>query len=370
MFLPVLFVRNWGILAWVVFAIPNIVGAAAMGFVIRSREISERILLQHQPAVAWFSLITIAFHIYFNYWFIGNRLMGPWALVIPVAAFFIFWTAGRRQPELDPKLSTIVWLLSLAAFIAFAAYDGFQPRLLPARWPTYELLWLIPVCIVGFALCPYLDATFHRALLANGPRAPMVFSLGFGLFFLIMILFTLYYTRPMAALIHPGNAGTVASTIVYLVGCHMSIQSAFTVSLHVRELERMTIAPRFRIALISTLFVAALLAAFVTKVDLHRFIGLDGGEAGYWLFMSFYSIFFPAYVWLFILPRAKPLILDRRTLLILIPLLLITATLFWIAMLHRQMWLLAPGLLILLLARLLPARKQSSSPVSAAQEIR
>src|SRR5687768_14463818 len=113
MFLPVLFVRNWGILAWVVFAIPNVIGAAAMGLVIRSRETSERILLQHQPAVAWFSLITIAFHIYFNYWFVGNRLMGPWSLIIPVAAFFVFWTAGRRQPELDPKLSSIVWLISL-----------------------------------------------------------------------------------------------------------------------------------------------------------------------------------------------------------------------------------------------------------------
>src|ERR1051325_2490171 len=89
MFLPVLLVRNWGIGAWFVFAIPNVIGAAAMGFVMRSRQQSEDILINHRMAVAVFSLITIAFHIYFVYWFVGNRLMTPWLLVIPVAAFFL-----------------------------------------------------------------------------------------------------------------------------------------------------------------------------------------------------------------------------------------------------------------------------------------
>ncbi len=72
MFLPVLLVRNWGIWGWVVFAIPNIIGAAAMGWVIRSRDVSEHILERHRLAIAIFSLITVAFHIYFVYWFVGE----------------------------------------------------------------------------------------------------------------------------------------------------------------------------------------------------------------------------------------------------------------------------------------------------------
>src|SRR5437773_2594477 len=120
MFLPVLLVRNWGIWAWIVFAVPNIIGAAAMGFVIRSRAQSEDILINHRPAIAVFSLITIAFHIYFIYWFVADRLMGPWLLVIPVAAFFLIWGAGRLSPQTDPAMAAIVWLLSMTAFAVFA----------------------------------------------------------------------------------------------------------------------------------------------------------------------------------------------------------------------------------------------------------
>ena len=29
--------------------------------------------------------------------------------------------------------------------------------------PAINILWLVPVMIFGFALCPYLDITFHRA---------------------------------------------------------------------------------------------------------------------------------------------------------------------------------------------------------------
>src|SRR5881394_1978231 len=209
MFLPVLLVRNWGIWAWVVFAVPNVIGAAAMGFVIRSRESSEEILINHRLAIGIFSLITIAFHIYFVYWFVGQRLMGPWMLVIPVAAFFLMWGAGRQSPQTDPRMAAIVWVLSMCAFAVFAWHTGWHLDLPPARWPAYEVIWLLPLCVVGFALCPYLDATFHRARLASGDRSGLVFALGFGVFFLCMILFTLWYTRPVAAAIYPGNINSI-----------------------------------------------------------------------------------------------------------------------------------------------------------------
>src|SRR6184192_2117105 len=60
MFLPVLLVRDFDIWGWVVFAVPNVVGAAAMGWVL-SRQGSYNISHHHQAAVEAFSVVTIAF---------------------------------------------------------------------------------------------------------------------------------------------------------------------------------------------------------------------------------------------------------------------------------------------------------------------
>jgi hypothetical protein len=353
MFLPVLLVRNWGIWGWVVFAVPNVLGAAAMGFVIRSRQQSEDLLDKHRTAVAIFSLITIAFHIYFIYWFVGHRLMGPWLLMIPAAAFLLMWGAGRQSPQTDPVMAAIVWVMSMCAFAAFAWNTGWKLDLPAARWPSYELIWLAPVCLIGFALCPYLDATFHRARMATGDRAPLVFAAGFGLFFVCMILFTLWYTKPVATAIYSAD---VPRSIVLLVGAHMSIQSAFTVAIHVRELERMQMPPNFRIIALCILLGAAVVAGAVTKYDLQALLGVDGGEGCYWLFMGFYAIAFPAYVWLFMLSR-RPI---KHPLPALIVTSVICAALLWIGIIHRQMFLLVPAVAILIASRwLVPKRKMS-----------
>ncbi len=352
MFLPVLLVRNWGIWGWVVFAIPNIIGAAAMGWVIRSRDVSERILERHRFAIAIFSLITVAFHIYFVYWFVGERLMGPWLLVIPVGAFFLFWSTSRTSPQADPLMAIIVWMLSMCAFGVYAWHSGWRLDLLPSLCPRYEVIWLLPVCVVGFVLCPYLDATFHRAILATGARSRLVFTLGFGILFLCMILFTLWYARPIAAAIYPANAGAIPRAIALVLGTHMSIQSAFTVSLHVRELERMLLSTRFRINAILVCFAATILAGFISKADISGLIGTNGGEAGYWLFMSAYSILCPTYVLIFMIPRpAGREIPMKKGLVLLGLLLLIVGPLFWIAILHRQMPLLAVGVALIVASR-------------------
>src|SRR3974377_2421065 len=65
MFLPVLLVRDYGIWGWIVFAIPNVLGAPPMGWVIRSRETSLEIVAAHREACQLFSAVTIAFHLFF-----------------------------------------------------------------------------------------------------------------------------------------------------------------------------------------------------------------------------------------------------------------------------------------------------------------
>src|SRR5437588_1246526 len=68
MFLPVILVREYGVWGWIIFAVPNVIGAAAMGWVIRSTERSEAIVRAHHAALAAFSFVTVSFQIFFAFW--------------------------------------------------------------------------------------------------------------------------------------------------------------------------------------------------------------------------------------------------------------------------------------------------------------
>src|ERR1043165_610938 len=79
MFLPVLLVRDYGIWGFVVFAVPNVVGAAAMGWVLRDGA-SERIVARHLRALRYFSIVTIVFQIHFAIW-LGVMAPLDWRVV-------------------------------------------------------------------------------------------------------------------------------------------------------------------------------------------------------------------------------------------------------------------------------------------------
>src|SRR3954464_11105172 len=68
MFLPVLLVSEYGVGAWFIFAVPNVVGAAAMGWVLSRAGASERIATEHRTACVAFSAVTLAFHAFFLLW--------------------------------------------------------------------------------------------------------------------------------------------------------------------------------------------------------------------------------------------------------------------------------------------------------------
>jgi hypothetical protein len=110
---------------------------------------------------------------------------------------------------------------------------------------------------------------------------------------------------------------------------------------------------RFRLGALAVLFVAVLAAAIVSKTDLQRWLGVDGGEAGYWLFMGCYTVAVPAYVWVFMLPR-RPI---KRRLLVLVVIAGICLPLMWLAIIHRQMYLLPVAVAIVIASRwLIPKR--------------
>src|SRR5438045_4364218 len=69
MFLPVLLVRDYGVWGWIVFAVPNVVGAAAVGWLYRCRH-GHPVTQAHARAISLFSLLTAGFQIYFACWVI------------------------------------------------------------------------------------------------------------------------------------------------------------------------------------------------------------------------------------------------------------------------------------------------------------
>ena len=116
MFLPVLLVRDYGLWAWFVFAIPNVVGAAAMGWVLRDADASLRLQTKHLPAVVAFSLVTIAFHVFFLFCVIGPIAQSWFVLPIAMLAMLLAWLLSHHVHA--------GWLI--AAAIAIPGHDPFR----------------------------------------------------------------------------------------------------------------------------------------------------------------------------------------------------------------------------------------------------
>src|SRR5690348_12492685 len=61
MFLPVLLVRDFGPRSFVIFAVPNVLGAAIMGAALQRPGASESLVRRHGLASWGFSFVTVAF---------------------------------------------------------------------------------------------------------------------------------------------------------------------------------------------------------------------------------------------------------------------------------------------------------------------
>ena len=344
MFLPVLLVRDYGLAGWIVFAIPNVLGAAAMGYVMSQVRDQAAFVHKHRFAMSAFSIVTIAFHLFFMSWMIAKLLPagGVMALVTVAPIYFIGLFAARREGlAADVPAGVAVMIISLLAWLIYLRYGYAPPLAKEGLRSTRELAGLAPVCVFGFALCPYLDRTFHRAYRATGPStAANVFAVGFAGFFLLMILFTLCYARQLGA-VFDDPAPSMLGVVLWAIGFHMTFQSAFTVTAHLRE-ARWTIV---------WLLVAAILALIVYGLGEGAAAVIDrsAGESSYRLFMGFYGLVFPAYAWICMTDRRRRV--HARNWIVWAVSMVVASPFFWMGfMQQRTLWLL-PGLLILLLAR-------------------
>lgn len=357
MFLPILLLQDYGMMGFVLFAITNVVGAAAMGWVLRTRVVSAALCSQHARAIALFSIVTISFHLFFV-WYLSQSgwVSGGWWPWITIGVFSVAAFSGLNSRNPAEILSPLI--LS-SVVIAFSFYAGLEVKIEPVDPRPFfgipAIWWLAPVLVFGFLFCPYLDATFHRARQnVDEAGAKVAFGVGFGVFFFAMILFTLCYSGLLMGI------ASAAPYVLTAIVLHMIVQSGYTVGLHVRE----TLAPRMHAGKAESLGgsvlvgLIAILAVgvFLIKLAITNNIAAPF-EIGYRMFMSAYGLFFPAYVWLVMIPmRREQRVPTARHIAVWLVACAIAAPAYWMGFLEKQEVWLGPGLLVVLAARLLIPR--------------
>lgn len=361
MFLPIVLMRDFGFWGFLAFAAPNVIGAAAVGWVVKSPEGASRLLKNHALAIGFFSAITIAFHVYWLAW-IGswlpdvlglNRSVAATIIAIALAFLVALNVVSRRSVV---AAGVPLWLLSALLIITLIG-TGSNNGTMPPSIDDTGLALLAPVMVFGFALCPYLDGTFltARASLTNR-QAKIAFGVGFGVLFLAMIVGTVLY----APLLSPAFQGvTAAQWIGAFLLIHMLFQALFSITVH-RRLSPLSTVPVF--FTFGLLIVSAFGAVLATR--LAPYSGLSAGEVGYRVFLGFYGLVFPAYVWLVMIPDAQGVPVTRHTMRVYAAAVGIALPMFWMGFVERQEFWLAPGLLVVLFARLFIRGTKVQAPSS------
>lgn len=350
MWFPYYLTRDFGWMAWVVFAVPNVIGAASVGLLLRpgtSRNPADwrprssvKLTTRHDVACMAFSVVTIAFQLY-----VVGFLFRTHVSALPIAAPMVsistavfaamvilfallpwwasWWAAG------------IVWLISIGCAFAASATSGAQPAfMLPPGQGIVSVtgdpsgLWkLAPAIVFGFLMCPYLDLTINRVRQeTDEPTGSIASVLGFGVFFLVMIGMTLGYAGKLI------DSNTISLYIV----AHIAVQAAFTAGVHLRALGRAggyhkfdlskpktadgspTAVRHAKLRLFSFSFLFCFALFFGNAVlDLREpRAGYAASRFWYELIISAYGLVFPAYMYICVVPhitlrsvRQKPRVL-------------------------------------------------------------
>lgn len=354
MWLPVILVRDFGWWSFPAFAAPNVLGAAAFGWALSRPGTSEGVVRAHGGAIRAFSIVTAAFQAFFAAWLLAPSVASfptiPGAVFAGVAAITIL--IAQRGAMLEWSIGLLV--ASIAAGVVYLGrYEGWRISPLPPASHPGDLAWLMPVCALGFGLCPYLDGTFHRARQAlAGSRGTAAFALGFGVFFAIMIALTLAYAP--AALARAGAGGAAPDTLALPLRVHMALQLGFTLAVHAAEM--VVLSRGWRIAPVLAGLVLAAGGAWVAlrpgDVPFLARAGLGAPEVVYRLFMSAYGLYFPAYAWICMIPGWTTPPTHRRWTAFAFASLAATP-MFWLGFIERQHAWLGPGVLVILAAKLL-----------------
>jgi hypothetical protein len=316
-----------GLLGWVVFAIPNVIGAASVGWWLKHREQAADFTLRHATAISVFTSVTLLLQGFTAAWLVTRLLGNGYGLVAVVAVVALSWIGSKVASAL-PALAVLTWLASATAGVTLWSLSVTP---LPAvgelrAGDLFALLGLAGVCGIGFLICPFLDASLLSARVAAGERGRRVFTIGFGVLFLTMIVITLGYANVLPALMQVGAGEdpmvatrdmpqtlTEAGVYVagYVIAVHLLIQVSFTNACHLSSIERLAASAR-RPGLASPMNVLALAAAAIfgwvvgfrivtpeeasISISNLSLLSYEPGEIVYRILLAFYGVIFPAYL--------------------------------------------------------------------------
>lgn len=391
MFLPVLLIHDMGAWVWLAFALPNVLGAAAMGWVIRRKEDSEALIQSHRLAFMSFSVVTVAFHAMFITWLFGNMpttFISGILLVVCVQGILI---GGLLRGKAMLLSAVAIWFVSVGvtSYWLYELNQLFEPAFGGDTWlpaldgarPTWfmDLVFLVPVMILGFAACPYFDLTFHRAASNLDRRARrLAFSLGFGFLFLGMIVLTFLYARPIDLLLPTWAIGQpqqqlLSVVIPTLFSVHVGMQAGLTGGYHLREVAAVGQTKQTRTWGLAICLIVAGLVAFITHAMNQmptdkQTSPLLAGELLYRIFMGFYGLVFPTYALLFLLPSRgttdQPV--TQKDWLVFGVTVILALPFFWYGFIAEQYVFLLPGVAVMLLGRMALRLVRNMQPIVAA----
>ena len=357
MFLPLLLMRDFGIAAVAVFAVPNVLGAMAMGWVLRDGA-SERIVAEHRGMVRAFSVVTVAFQSFFLTWMLS--WLGTSFAMLALAAAGLSLVSSMARPSRSDVVTAgggvAQWVISvgvLGVALGNGAIGSLPPNL-PAA--SIEIMPLAMVCMLGFALCPYLDVTFHHARQrTSGATARGAFGLGFGLFFLAMIVGTVLYSGAVSAVANGG--AKIGLVLLWVLGLHIGLQLLYTVRVHS---ERWAASGRGWMVSAALVGVAIGLMATTSPGGPLARGGMTTAEMCYRVFMAFYGLVFPAYVWICMIP-SRGGAAGRQAGIVAAAAVALAAPCYWMGFIERQTWWLALGVAVVVVARV-AVRRSATTP--------
>lgn len=366
MFFPVLLLRDFGWSGFLIFAIPNVLGAAAMGWFIKSRVESQRFVENHPAAVWWFSTITLIFHVFWILWisnFIRDTFPLPDTYLAGVAAAVIaFSIVSSRAIRFGraPQLAIVLLAFSVGVLVAtFALPDIARATTELVEAAPHSIsksissLWMIPLMTFGFILCPYLDITFHHARQEldtgsdNGKNGRLAFTIGFVAFFSLMIILTTRYAGVMDSALrgqtYP-NHMTLPPWLGAAILTHILCQWVFTVRVHLDRIKTIPGAHAKQPMLFGFALVSGIAGMISLKLPDHS--GLSGGELLYRTFLSFYGLLFPTYMlYRAVLARQNK---SPKSLVMMWGAIAVASPIFWMGFMERESIWLIPGMGIVL----------------------
>ncbi len=357
MFLPALMIRDFGWAGLLVFAVPNVLGAAAMGWVLTSRQQSESMVQRHPKAVWWFSAVTIAYHAFWILWILDTL---RWALPMPrehlygVAAIAIAFALVTQRAGYFNRvlhLASVLWAFSALVLVASLVLPDldYSTAQLHRNHPSIpDAVLMLPVSAFGFLLCPYLDITFHHARqsLGSARNGRIGFTLGFCVFFAAMMALT---SRYAGVLIDAIEGRPVNPTQTVWLGAaimtHILCQWIFTVRVHLQQVKAIAGDTPDQRVLWGLALLAGLVGFLAFRLPAHA--GLTGGEIVYRVFLGAYGLVFPTYVlYRVVIGRrtANPMSCTSMWAAI-----IIAAPMFWMGFMERRSVWLVPGVGVVLL---------------------